>query len=92
MNQHTGGQANELMSQREDLGLAAICLAVILLSVGGIAAAIITGLLPGLDGLLLLLVCLMMIAIFLPPLVAIAKQEGWLPSRGKKQNAAKEGK
>jgi len=73
------------MSQREDLGLAAICLAVILFSIGGIVAALLTGLLPGLDGLLLVLVCLMMLAIFVPPLLALAKQNRWLPSRGKKQ-------
>jgi hypothetical protein len=84
MTESSGGQADQIMSEREDLGLVAICLAVILLSVGGIAADILTGLLPGLDGLLLLLCCLMMIAIFSPPLVALAKQEGWLPSRGKK--------
>jgi hypothetical protein len=78
------GQANQIMSGREDLGLAAICLVVILLSIGGIAAAILTGLLPSLDGLLLLLVCLMMIAIFTPPLLALARQMGWLPSGNKK--------
>jgi hypothetical protein len=76
------------MSQREDLGLAVICLAVILFSIGGIVAAFLTGLLPSLDGLLLVLVCLMMAAIFAPPLLALAKQHGWLPSRGKKQNAS----
>jgi hypothetical protein len=79
-----GGQANQIMSEREDLGLLAICLAVILLSIGGIVADVLTGLLPGLDGLLLLLVCLMMIAIFSPPLIALAKELGWLPSGGKK--------
>jgi hypothetical protein len=80
------------MSTREDLGLAAICLMVVLLSIGGIAAAIVTGLLPGLDGLLLLLVCLMMVAIFSPPLVAIAKEMGWLPSGGKKAAEDTKGK
>lgn len=84
MTESLGGQADQIMSEREDLGLAAVCLVVILLSIGGIVAAVLTSLLPGLDGLLLLLVCLMMIAIFSPPLVALAKQEGWLPSRGKK--------
>jgi hypothetical protein len=79
-----GGQADQIMSEREDWGLAAICLTVILLSLGGIVAAVLTGLLPGLDGLLLLLICLMMIAIFAPPLAALAKQKGWLPARGKK--------
>ncbi len=84
MTETLGGQADQIMSKREDLGLAAICLVVILLSIGGIVAAVLTSLLPSLDGLLLVLVCLMMIAIFSPPLVALAKEEGWLPSRGKK--------
>ena len=72
------------MSEREDLGLAAICLTVILLSIGGLVAALLTNLLPSLDGLLLVLSCLMMAAIFTPPLIALAKQKGWLPSGGKK--------
>ena len=84
MTDSTGGQANHIMSAREDLGLAAICLVVILLSVGGVVADFVTGLLPGLDGLLLLLICLMMIAIFSPPLIAIGKELGLLPSGGKK--------
>ena len=86
MTEPSGGQANLIMSQREDLGLAAICLAVILLSIGGIVAALLTGLLPGLDGLLMVLVCLMMAAMFVGPLLALAKQNGWLPTRGKKQS------
>src|SRR3990172_2456760 len=85
MTEHPGGQANLIMSRREDLGLAAICLAVILFSIAGIAAALLTGLLPSLDGILLVLVCLMMGAIFLSPLLALAKQNGWLPSLGKKK-------
>jgi len=76
------------MSQREDLGLAVICLAVILSSIAGIVAALLTGLLPSLDGLLLVLVCLMMAAIFISPLLALAKQNGWLPSLRKKKRAA----
>jgi hypothetical protein len=80
----SGGQADQIMSQREDLSLVAICLVVILLSIAGLVADVLTGLLGTLDGLLLLLVCLLMIAIFSPPLIALAKQEGWLPSRGKK--------
>ena len=88
-----GGQADQIMSAREDVGLAVICLAVILLSVAGMAAAVVTGLLPSLDGLLLVLVCLMMIAIFTPPLVALAKQKNWLPARGKKpRKDSEEGK
>jgi hypothetical protein len=88
MTEQPGGQADVIMSQREDLGLAAICLAVILLSIAGIVAAVLTGLLPSLDGLLLVLVCLMMAAIFVSPLLALAKQNGWLPSLGKKKKAS----
>ena len=84
MTESLGGQADQIMSEREDLGLAASCLVVVLLSIGGIAAAFLTGLIPSLDGLLLLLICLMMIAIFTPPLLALARQKGWLPSGGKK--------
>jgi len=84
MTETSGGRADQIMSEREDLGLAAICVVVVLLSIGGIVAAIVTGLLPGLDGLLLVLSCLMMVAIFMPPLIALARQKGWLPSGGKK--------
>ena len=84
MTETSGGQADQIMSEREDLGLAVICLAVIVLSIGGLVAAITTGLLGSLDGLLLIMVCLMMAAIFAPPLVALARQMGLLPSRGKK--------
>ena len=87
MTESLRGQANQTMSKREDLGLAAICLVVILLSIGGLIAAPLTALLGSLDGLLLVLVCLMMLAIFTPPLLALAKQKGWLPSGGKKASA-----
>jgi len=78
------------MSQREDWGLAAICLAVILFSIAGIAAALLTGLLPSLDGLLLVFVCLMMGGLFSMPLLTLAKQNGWLPSlrKGKKASSS----
>jgi hypothetical protein len=92
MTESPGGQANQIMSEREDLGLAAICLVVILLSIGGIAAALRTALLPSLDGLLLVLVCLMMIVIFVPPLLALARQKGWLPSGRKAPKDSGEGK
>jgi hypothetical protein len=88
MTESSGGQANFIMSQREDLGLAAICIGVVLLSIAGIVAALLTGLLPSLDGLLLVLVCLMMAAIFAPPLLALAKQNGWLPSLRRKQKTS----
>jgi hypothetical protein len=84
MTESLGGQANQNMSEREDFGLMAICLVVILLSIGGLIAAPLTALLGSLDGLLLIMVCLMMLAIFTPPLLALARQKGWLPSGGKK--------
>ncbi len=85
MTEYLGGEAEGIMSEREDLGLIAICLGVVLLSAGGIVAAFATHLLPGLDGLLLLLICLMMIVIFSPPLLALARQRGWIPAGGKKK-------
>ena len=88
MTEQSGGQADSIMSQREDLGLAAICIGVVLLSIAGIAAALLTGLLPSLDGLLLVLVCLMMGGLFFFPLLTLAKQNGWLPSLRRKQKAA----
>jgi hypothetical protein len=88
-----GGQANQIMSEREDLGLITICLVVILFSIGGIVVDLRTSMLGSLDGNLLLLICLMMIAIFSPPLVSLAKEEGWLPSGGKKSaKDSREGK
>src|SRR3989304_4490828 len=72
MTETSGGRADQIMSEREDLGLAAICVVVVLLSIGGIVAAIVTGLLPGLAGLLLVLSCLMVAASFLRPLLGFA--------------------
>ena len=60
------------------LGLAAICAVVVLLSVAGLAWGFLTGLGLSLDGLLLLLVCLMMGGIFSLMLLMIAKEAGWL--------------
>jgi hypothetical protein len=89
MTEHSGGQANQIMSQREDLSLAAICLVVILLSIGGLVAAILTSLLPSLDGLLLVMVCLMMLAIFAPPLLAIAKEMAGAKKQAKNSGEGK---
>src|SRR3954470_14357032 len=84
MTESSGGQLDAFMSEREDLGLLAICLVMVLLSIGGIVAAFLTELIGSLDGLLLLLVCAMMIFIFSPPLIALARELGWLPSKSKK--------
>lgn len=82
-------------TQREGLGLVAMCAIVILLSVAGLASAFITGLVTSVDGLLLLMICLMMGGLFTLMLLLTAKDEGWLPGFGKKGSAApktKEGK
>ena len=89
MTEYTGGPADGIMSEREDLGLIAICVVVVLLSIGGIVAAITTELVGSLDGLLMLLVCALMIFIFSPPLVALARELGWLPAKKVKQPEGK---
>ncbi len=82
-------------TQREGLGLVAMCAIVILLSVAGLASAFITGLVTSVDGLLLLMICLMMGGLFTLMLLLTAKDEGWLPGFSKKASApakTKEGK
>jgi hypothetical protein len=71
-------------ASRTSLGLAAICVAVILLSIAGIAAGFVTRIELNIDGILLLLVCLTMGGLFSLMLFLLAKQEGWLPARRKK--------
>lgn len=61
-----------------------ICAAVVVLSLLGLAAAFATRIAFTLDGLLLLMICLMMAGIFLLTLLSIAKEEGWLPPLRKK--------
>jgi len=65
--------------------LVGVCLAVIVVSVFGLASDFITHLLGSLDGLLLLMISLMMVLIFGLILLSIAKDEGWL---GHKDTAA----
>jgi hypothetical protein len=75
-------------TQREGLGLVAMCAIVILLSVLGLVSAFVTGLVTSVDGLLLLMICLMMGGLFTLMLLLTAKDEGWLPGFGKKENAS----
>ena len=70
------------------LGLVGICLVVVVLSVTGLASDILTRLDLDLDGLLLIMVSLLMAALFLLMLFIIAKEQGWLPARHKKESAA----
>jgi Na+-transporting methylmalonyl-CoA/oxaloacetate decarboxylase gamma subunit len=69
------------------LGLVGICLLIVLLSAAGLVSDFLTRLGLDLDGLLLILSCLLMGALFLIMLVVIAKEQGWLPQRHKKEPA-----
>jgi hypothetical protein len=55
-----------------------VCLVPIGLSVVGAVSAFVTGLQRDIDGLLLILVCVLMFSIFSTLLFVLAKQEGWL--------------
>ena len=66
---------------RTALSLAVICLLIVLFSAGGIVWGLLAGLGLSMDGILLILVCLMMGGIFSLLLLNIAKTQGWLPSR-----------
>ncbi|HEX2711594.1 MAG TPA: hypothetical protein VHM88_05135, partial [Candidatus Acidoferrales bacterium] len=60
------------------LGLAAICAVIVVLALVGLTWDFRTGLEFNIDGLLLLLVCLMMGGLFSLMLLLIAKDAGWL--------------
>ena len=74
-------------NRREDLGLLAICVIFVVLSLAGLAAAFLTRLITNIDGLLLILISLMMGGLFSLLLLGIANEMGLLPSRKKKQDA-----
>ena len=69
------------------LGLVGICLLILALSAAGLASDFLTHLGLDLDGLLLILTCLLMGLLFLIMLVVIAKDQGWFPERHKKESA-----
>ncbi|HZP31962.1 MAG TPA: hypothetical protein VFB23_01275 [Candidatus Acidoferrales bacterium] len=69
------------------IGLVAICLIVLALSAMGIASDFFTRLGLDLDGLLLILASLLMGVLFLIALLSIARDEGWIPQRHKKEAA-----
>ena len=78
-------------NRREDVSLLAVCAIFLLLSLAGLAAAFLTRLVTNIDGLLLIVICLMMGGLFSLMLFGIAKDAGWLPSPKKKQESAKPG-
>ena len=62
-------------------GLLAVCAIVVLLSLLGLASVVLTRLGSDIDGLLLLMICLMMGGIFSLMIFVLAKEAGWLPAR-----------
>jgi hypothetical protein len=54
-----------------------VCLVLIGLPVVGVVSVFVTGLQRDIDGLLLILVCVLMFSIFSTLLFVLAKQEGW---------------
>ena len=76
------------MKKEHVLGLVGICVVMLLLSFAGVASDFITRLIGNIDGLLLLVICLMMVLLFAGMLVAMGKEEGWLPSRHSKESAS----
>src|SRR5690348_16182199 len=69
------------------LGLVGICLLIVVLSALGLASDFMTRLGLDLDGLLLILCSLLMGLLFLVALIMIAREEGWIPRRQKKEAA-----
>ena len=79
-----------MRKKRSILGLVGICTSILLLSLLGLAADFLTHLTANIDGLLLLFICLMMLLLFAGMLVAIVKEEGWLPSHRESGGSAAE--
>jgi len=75
------------MKKEHVMGLVAICLVVVVLSISGLASDFLTRLGLDLDGLLLIMVSLLMAGLFLLMLLLIAKDQGWLPGGAKKESA-----
>lgn len=68
--------------------LALICVIVILFSIAGIVANFVTRIELNIDGILLLLACLVMGGLFSVMLFVLAREEGWLPARKKQESPA----
>jgi len=76
------------MSKQRVWDLILICATVLVLSLLGLAAAFATRIALTLDGLLLIMTCLMMAGIFALVLLSVAKEQGWLPPMRKKTSPA----
>jgi hypothetical protein len=83
-------EAIEMNPKRESLLLAGVQALVLLLCLGGIAWAVVTGLVQNVDGLLVVTIGLSLAAVFAFTLFLHAKSEGWLaklPRPGRKKAA-----
>jgi hypothetical protein len=81
-------QNRTMSTQNRILGTVIVCVIVIVLSVAGLASDFMTRLISSVDGLLLLMICLMMAGIFSLMVFVLAKEAGWLPSRSRAAVAA----
>jgi hypothetical protein len=67
-----------MSTQNRILGTVIVCVTLIALSIVGLASDFVTRLLSSIDGLLLLMICLMMAGIFSLMLFILVKEAGWL--------------
>jgi hypothetical protein len=74
-----------MSTQNRILGSVLVCVTVIVLSVAGLASDFMSRLLSSVDGLLLLMICLLMAGLFSVMLLVLAKEAGLL---GKKHPAS----
>jgi uncharacterized Tic20 family protein len=72
-----------MKAARGVLALVAICLIIVALSLAGAIADFVNHIALDIDGILLLLTCLMMGGLFSLMLFLIAREQGWIPRRQK---------
>jgi hypothetical protein len=70
------------------LSLLGICALIILLSLAGLASDVLSRLLTSVDGLLLLMVCLLMAGLFFLMLVVLAWESGLFPHSSRASEAS----
>ncbi len=70
-----------MSTQNRIIGTVIVCITVIALAIAGLASDFATRLLSSVDGLLLLMICLLTGGIFSLMLFVLAKEAGWLGKR-----------
>jgi len=76
----------EKMTTGKLIELVGMCLGILILAALGLASDFITHLLDSMDGLLLLMICLLMGGVFTLMLLMYANEAGWLPKRHRKSS------